>query len=84
MSTKINVPNFCRNEELSSKMSWVGCLLTDSELFILFAEYSQILLKISVIPIFLTFMYGITESVSKQPTQLIVKLNSSLQQKLGS
>ena len=32
-------------------MSWVCCLLTDSELFILFAENSQILLKISVIPI---------------------------------
>ena len=36
---------------------WVGCLLNDSELFILFAENSQILLKISVIPILLTFMY---------------------------
>ena len=45
------------NDELSSTMSWVGCLLTDSELFILFAENSQILLKISVIPIILTFMY---------------------------
>ena len=34
-----------------------GCLLTDSELFILFAEIRQILLKISVIPILLTLMY---------------------------
>ena len=40
----------------ATMMSWVGCLLKDSELFILFAENSQILLKISVIPILLTFM----------------------------
>ena len=26
------VPNFCRNDELSLTMSWVGCLLTDSVL----------------------------------------------------
>ena len=38
-------------------MSWVGCLLKDSEIFILFAENSQILRKISVIPILLTFIY---------------------------
>ena len=38
-------------------MSWVVCLLKDSELFIFFAENNQILLKISVIPILLTFMY---------------------------
>ena len=38
-------------------MSRVGYLLKDSELFILLAENSQILLKISVIPIFLTFIY---------------------------
>ena len=57
-------------------MRWVGCLLKDSELFVLFAENSQILLKISVIPILFTFMYfGSTKSVSKQPTQLIVELN---------
>ena len=37
--------------------SWVGCLLTDSEFFIIFAENSQIPLKISAIPILLTFMY---------------------------
>ena len=41
----------CHNDELSSTMSWVGCLLKVSELFILFAENSQTLLKISVIPI---------------------------------
>ena len=33
------------------------CLVSDSEIFILFAENSQILLKISVIPILLTFIY---------------------------
>ena len=41
----------CRNDELS----WL--FTKDSELFILFAENSQILLKISVIPILLTFIY---------------------------
>jgi hypothetical protein len=45
------------NDELSSTMSWVGCLLKDSELFILFAEISQIFLKISVITILLIFLY---------------------------
>ena len=38
-------------------MSWVGCLLKDSELFILFVENSQILLEFSVFPILLTFIY---------------------------
>jgi len=47
----------CHNDELSSTMSWVGWLLKDSELFILFAENRQIRLKISVIPILLTFIY---------------------------
>jgi hypothetical protein len=46
-----------RNDELSLTTSWVGCLLTDSENFTLFAENSQLLLKISVIPIILTFKY---------------------------
>ena len=52
-------------------MSWVGYLLKDSEIFISFAENSQILLKISVIPILLTFMYLVA-------TELIIELNSSL------
>ena len=38
-------------------MSWVEYLQKDSELFNLFAENSQIVLKISVIPILLTFIY---------------------------
>ena len=46
-----------RNDELSSMMSWVVCLLKDPELFILLAENRQILLKISVIHILLTFIY---------------------------
>ena len=67
-------------------MSRIGCLLKDSELFILFPENSQILLKISVIPILLTFNHvsGSAKSVSKQPNQLIVELNSSLLQKFGT
>ena len=48
----------CHNDELSSSFSWLDCLQTDSELFlILFAEINQLLLKISFIPIILTFMY---------------------------
>ena len=57
---KTCVTIMCRNDELSSTMSWVGGLLKDSELFILFAENSQILLKISFIPILLTFIYLVT------------------------
>ena len=49
--------NYLRNDELSSMTSWVGCLLKDSEFFILFAENNQILLKISVNPIVLTYIY---------------------------
>ena len=60
-------------------MSWVGCLLKDSEFFVLFAEHSQIHLKISVIPILLTFMCLVAmESVSKQPTQLIIAADNGL------
>ena len=48
-------------------MCWVGCLLKDSELFLLFAKNSQILLKISVIAT-LIHLLCVTWSVSKQPT----------------
>ena len=47
------VSNFCHNDELSSSLSWNDFLLTDSDVFILFAENSQILLKISVTPVLL-------------------------------
>ena len=57
LETKCDNYIMCRNDELSSTMSWVDCLLKGSELFILFAENSQILLKISDIPILLTFIY---------------------------
>ena len=68
----------CRNDELSSTMSLVGCLLKDSELFILFSENSQILLKSSVFPILLTFMYLVAPNLLVN-NQLIVELNPSLQ-----
>ena len=47
----------CPNDELSLTMSWAGCLLKESELFILFTENNQILFIIFVIPILLTFIY---------------------------
>ena len=53
----ISVTIMCCNDELGLTMSWVACLLKDSELFIFFAENSQILLKIYVIPILLYFIY---------------------------
>ena len=40
----------------AAMMSWVGYLLKDSGLFILFAENGQTILKISVSPILLTFI----------------------------
>ena len=52
-----NVTIMCLNDELSSTMKWVGCLLKDSKLIILFAENSQILLKISVMPILVTLIF---------------------------
>ena len=62
----------CRNDELSLTIQ--SFLSYD-----LFAENSQIHLKISVIPILFKFhLSGSTYFVSKQPTQLIVQLNSSL------
>ena len=48
---------------LSSTMSGVGCLLSDSEFYILFAENTQILLKISVIAILSTFMYLVAQNL---------------------
>ena len=49
----------CRNDELSLMMSWVDYLLKDSKLSVLFAENIQLFLKVSVIPILLTFMYRV-------------------------
>ena len=61
-SKKISESIICRNDELSST---IGCLLKDSELFILFAENSQILLKIYVIPILLTFKYRTRATITR-------------------
>ena len=47
-------------------MSSVGCLLTDSDMFILFTENSQILLKISVISILLTIKVALNLLVINQ------------------
>jgi len=56
-----NSSNFNKSKEQYNNaiamMSWVGCLLKDPGLLSYILENSQILLKISVIPIFLTFMY---------------------------
>ena len=58
ISNLIKDPKSIQVSQLSAAMmSWVGCLLKNSELFIWFAENSQILLKISVVPILLTFIY---------------------------
>ena len=45
----------CHNDDLS--LTWLDCLQIDSEGFILFAEINQMLLKISFIPILITFMH---------------------------
>ena len=66
-----SVPNFCCNDGLSLRMGSVGCLPANSELFILFAEISQILLKLSVIPSPF-HVSGSAESVFNQTTQLII------------
>ena len=64
----------CRNDELSLMMSWIDYLLLDSELFILFAENSQIFIKISAIPTLLTFMNGV-EPEREYSTEKQVRFN---------
>ena len=44
---------------------WIDCLLTDSEVFILFAENSQILLKISIILILDLNFHASSSTLSK-------------------
>ena len=71
----------CRNDELSSTISCVGCLVSTTRFrpFILFAENSsQILLKIY------SHSLNFHVSGSKKPTQLIVQLNSSLRPLIDS
>ena len=76
-----------------SRKSWVGCLqsfLSYSPMFTYsLIQNSQIPLKISVIPFswllcILNITYGSTEYISKQPTQLIVQLKTSLRQIIDS
>ena len=70
---RMYVTIMCRNYKLSSTISWVG-----SEIFILFAENSQILFKISVISIPLTFIYMVAlnllvnNQLKSKGTQLII------------
>ena len=45
-----SLPNFCRCDELSSILSWVDCLLTDSEVFILFSEIAESFSKFLLFP----------------------------------
>ena len=44
------INTLCRNDELSSMMSWTSCLLTDSELFVLFAEIAKLSSKFQLFP----------------------------------
>ena len=66
----------CHNDDLSLSLTCVDLLQIDSESFLLFAEINQILLKISFIPILLTFMYLV--ALSCKQSQVKVELNSSL------
>ena len=61
--------------ELDNELSW--SFTKRFRVFILFAGNSQILLKISVILIFI-YLVALYMLVNKQPTQLISQLNSSL------
>ena len=61
----------------AAMMSWVGCLLKDSDIFILFAINSQIFLKISVI--LLTFMFQVALLVNNQLNSLLRQIIDSHQ-----
>ena len=76
---KGNVPNFCHNDKLSLMMSWVGCLLTNSGLPDTW-NFKRMGLAESLRRIWLFSANKIksSDSGSKQPTQLIIELNSSL------
>ena len=63
MNRMLFVTVICHNDELCLTVISVGCSLNDLELFILFAENSQICLKISVIPILLTFIYLVAQNL---------------------
>ena len=75
----------CRNNELSWTMSWVSCLITDSSATRLKPVKrmgtTEILRRIWL---FSANQIKSSEFLSKQPTQLIVELNSSLRQIIDS
>ena len=56
-------------------LTWLDCLQIDSEGFIFFADINQILLKISCIPILLTFMYLCSSTLSEN--RVVNSLKSS-------
>ena len=85
MLTTNNVVNEGFKIMCSSEM----CLISNDELSRLFTNrfryFLSYLQKINKsFSKFLLSVSGNTESISKQPTQLIVELNSSLQQKVGT
>ena len=51
--------------EFEFRLIGLDCLLIASEGFIFFAEITQILLKISFVPIILTFMYACSSALSE-------------------
>ena len=73
------VPNFCRNDELS----W---LFTNKFSATRYMKVKRMGVTEILRRIWLFSANNIksSESVSKQPTQLIIELNSSLRQKLGT
>ena len=50
LKANTSVTIMCRNDELSTMMSWVGCLLKYSELFILFAKKAKSFSKFLLLP----------------------------------
>ena len=80
---KLNIPSTIKTQnesfvkimgpinKLSLAMSWIGCLLKDSELFVLFAKNCQILHKISVIPILFIHLLALNLLVNNQLKLLV-------------
>ena len=67
----IIVTILCRNDKLSSTMTLIGCLLTDSGL-VKRMEITEILRRVWL---FAAFKIKSSESFRKQPTQLIIAAN---------
>ena len=67
----------CHNDDLSLSFTWLDCLLITSEGFIFFAEINQVLLKISFLPIILTFMYVCSSTLSENWVVHNFKSNSN-------